>query len=177
MLSLVSDYPHICLLPDLLQQLLLTLLLLSWSAHSHAVRLKEPLPLHTARVPTITLPSRGFGCCTPKTTSSPRHHLRDPPPPQVRRYVYVRRRCALAALMPSPATSFAELCGAIVAAVARSLASETPPLRNPRVSGSTFRTGGAVAFLAFARPFPTPMCFSALPTETTPSFSHKRVRF
>ena len=53
MLSLVSDYPHICLLPDLLQQLLLTLLLLSWSAHSHAVRLKDPLPLHTARVPTI----------------------------------------------------------------------------------------------------------------------------
>ena len=63
MLSLVSDYPHICLLPDLLQQLLLTLLLLSWSAHSHAVRLKDPLPLHTARVPTITLPSRGFICC------------------------------------------------------------------------------------------------------------------
>ena len=53
MLSLVSDHPHICLLPDLLQQLLLTLLLLSWSAHSHAVRLKDPLPLHTARVPTI----------------------------------------------------------------------------------------------------------------------------
>ena len=42
MLSLVSDYPHICLLLDLLQQLLLTLLLLSWSAHSHAVRLKDP---------------------------------------------------------------------------------------------------------------------------------------
>ena len=84
MLSLVSDYPHICLLPDLLQQLLLTLLLLSWSAHSHAVRLKDPLPLHTARVPTITLPSRGFGCCTPKTTSSPRHHLWDPPPSQTR---------------------------------------------------------------------------------------------
>jgi len=63
MLSLVSDYPHICLLPDLLQQLLLTLLLLSWSAHSHAVRLKDPLPLHTARVPTIKLSSRGFICC------------------------------------------------------------------------------------------------------------------
>ena len=92
----------------------------------------------------------------------------------LRRYVHVRRRCALAALMPSPATSFAELCGAIVAVVARRLASETPPLRNPRVPGSTFRTGGA--FLAFARPFPTAMCFSALPTETTPSFSHKRVR-
>ena len=53
MLSLVSNYPHICLLPDPLQQLLLTLLLLSWSAHTHAVRLKDPLPLHTARVPTI----------------------------------------------------------------------------------------------------------------------------
>ena len=63
MLSLVSDYPHICLLPDLLQQLLLTLLLLSWSAHSHAVRLKIPHPLRTARVPTIELPSRGFSCC------------------------------------------------------------------------------------------------------------------
>ena len=49
MLSLVSDYPHICLLPDLLQQLLLQ----SWSAHTHAVRLKDPLPLHTARAPTI----------------------------------------------------------------------------------------------------------------------------
>ena len=48
-LSLVSDYPQICLLPDLLQQLLLQ----SWSAHTHAVRLKDPLPLHTARAPTI----------------------------------------------------------------------------------------------------------------------------
>ena len=63
MLSLVSDYPHICLLPDLLQQLLLKLLLLSRSAHSNAVRLKIPHPLRTARVPTIELPSRGFSCC------------------------------------------------------------------------------------------------------------------
>ena len=51
------------LLPDLLQQLLLKLLLLSRSAHSNAVRLKIPHPLRTARVPTIILPSRGFNCC------------------------------------------------------------------------------------------------------------------
>ena len=63
MLSLVSDYPHICLLPDLLQQLLLKLLLLSRSAHSNAVRLKIPHPLRTARVPAIELSSRGFSCC------------------------------------------------------------------------------------------------------------------
>ena len=29
-------------------------------------------------------PVAGFGCCTPKITSSPRHHLRDPPPLQTR---------------------------------------------------------------------------------------------
>ena len=50
----------------------------------NVVRLKNPLPLRTARVPSITLPSLGFGCCTPRTTSSPRHHIRDPPPSQVR---------------------------------------------------------------------------------------------
>ena len=38
-------------------------LLLSRSAHSHAVRLEIPHPLRTARVPTIELPSRGFSCC------------------------------------------------------------------------------------------------------------------
>ena len=57
MLSLVSDYPHICLLPDLLQQLLLTLLLLSWSAHSHAVRLKDPLPVSYTH---LTLPTTPY---------------------------------------------------------------------------------------------------------------------
>ena len=51
-------YPSLLLLRisfllDLVLQLLLKLLLLSRSAHSHAVRLKDPLPLHTARVPTI----------------------------------------------------------------------------------------------------------------------------
>ena len=38
----------------------------------------------TRTLATIALQSRGFGCCTPKTTSFPRHHLRDPPPSQVR---------------------------------------------------------------------------------------------
>ena len=60
---LISDCTHIFILPDLLLQLLLKLLPLSWSAHSHAVRLKIPHPLRTARVPTIELPSRGFSCC------------------------------------------------------------------------------------------------------------------
>ena len=57
MFPLVSDYPHICFLLDLLQ------LLLSRSAHGHAVRLKIPVLLRTARLPTIMLPSRGFSCC------------------------------------------------------------------------------------------------------------------
>ena len=81
---LVSDYPHICFFLDLVLPLLLMLLLLSRSAHGHAVRLKIPFPLCTVRVPTTILPSRGFGCCTPKTTSSPRHHFRDIPPSQAR---------------------------------------------------------------------------------------------
>ena len=63
MFPLVSDYTHVCFLLDLLLQLLLKLLLLSRSAHSHAVRLRILYPLHTARVPTIELPSRGFSCC------------------------------------------------------------------------------------------------------------------
>ena len=65
MFPLASDYTHIyiCFLLDLLLQLLLKLLLLSRSAHGHAVRLKVPHPLRTARVPTIVLPSRGFSCC------------------------------------------------------------------------------------------------------------------
>ena len=62
----------------------LMMLLLPRSAHGHAVRLKIPHPLRTARVPTIILPSRGFGGCTLKTTSSPRHHLRDLPSLQAR---------------------------------------------------------------------------------------------
>ena len=56
MFPFVFDYCHICFLLDLLQ-------LLSRSAQGHAVRLKIPLPLRTARVPTIILPSRGFSCC------------------------------------------------------------------------------------------------------------------
>ena len=43
--------------------MLLLTLLLSRSAHGHAVRLKIPLSLCTARVPTNMLPSRGFSCC------------------------------------------------------------------------------------------------------------------
>ena len=44
MFPLVSYYTHICFLLDLLLQLLLKLmLLLSRSAHSHAVRLKSPI--------------------------------------------------------------------------------------------------------------------------------------
>ena len=49
---------------------------------TNAVRLRNPHPLRMARMPTITLPSQGFACRTPKMTSSPRHHLRDPPPSQ-----------------------------------------------------------------------------------------------
>ena len=56
MFPLVFDYTHICFLLDFLLQLLLNLLLLSRSAHSHAVRLKISHPLRTARVPTIKLP-------------------------------------------------------------------------------------------------------------------------
>ena len=55
----------LCFLLDLVLQLLLKLLLLSRSAHGHAVRLKIPHPLRTARVPTIVLLSRGTPpCCT-----------------------------------------------------------------------------------------------------------------
>ena len=63
MFPLVFDYSYNCFLLDLLQLLLLLPLLLSQSAHGHAVRLKIPLSLRTARVPTIILPSRGFSCC------------------------------------------------------------------------------------------------------------------
>ena len=60
---------HICFLLDLLLQLLLNLLLLSRSAHRHAVRPRIPHPLRPARVPTIELPSRGFSC---RCSSQPR---------------------------------------------------------------------------------------------------------
>ena len=63
MFPLASDYTHICFLVHLRLQLLLKLLLLSWSAHGHATRLIIPHPLRSARVPTIELPSRGFSCC------------------------------------------------------------------------------------------------------------------
>ena len=80
MFPLVSDYLHIGFLLDLLLQLLLMLLLLSRSAHGHAVRLNPPLPLRTARVPTIILPSRGFSCCC--TSQLPQGH--HPPCVQLR---------------------------------------------------------------------------------------------
>ena len=79
---LVSDYIHICFLPDLPLQLLLKLLLLLLllrSAHGHAARLKIPLPLRTVRVPTIILPSRGFSCCC--TSQLPQGYH---PPPSLR---------------------------------------------------------------------------------------------
>ena len=60
---------HICFSLDLVLQLLLKVLILSLSAHSHAVRLEIPHPLPTARVPTIVLLSRGLSCCC---TSQPR---------------------------------------------------------------------------------------------------------
>ena len=81
MIPLVSNYPHICCLhnqpseAECVRQI---------KPKFNAVRLKNPLPPRTGREPTITLPSRGFGCCTPKTTPSPRHHLWDPPPSQLR---------------------------------------------------------------------------------------------
>ena len=61
-------YPSLLLLRiryllDPLPQLLLKLLLLSRSAHGHAVRLKIHHPLGTARLLTIVLLSRGFTCC------------------------------------------------------------------------------------------------------------------
>ena len=59
---------RVCFLLDLVLQLLLKLLLLSRSAHGHAVRLKILHPLHTARVPTIVILSRGVSCCS---TSQP----------------------------------------------------------------------------------------------------------
>ena len=63
MFPLVSDYPHICFLFNLLLQMLLMVLVLlsrSRSAHGHAVRLKIPVPLRTARVSSIILPSQSF---------------------------------------------------------------------------------------------------------------------
>ena len=80
MFPLVSDYPHICFLLDLLPHLLLMLLVLSRNAHGHAVRLKIPVPLRTARVPTILLPTRGFSCCC--TSQLPQGHY--PPCVQLR---------------------------------------------------------------------------------------------
>ena len=79
MFPLVSDYSHICVLLHLLQ------LLLSRSAHGHAVRLKIPLPLRTARVPTIILPSWGFSCCC--TSQLPQRY----PPPWVQLRLHHRK--------------------------------------------------------------------------------------
>ena len=62
MFPLGSDYIVICSLFDLLLLLRLKMLLLSQSAHGHAVRPQIPLSLRTARVPTIMLPSRSFSC-------------------------------------------------------------------------------------------------------------------
>ena len=72
---LVSDYPIICFLFDLQQLLLLLPLLLSRSAHGHAVRLKMPHLLRTLRVPKIVPPSRGFSC---SCTSQPPKGYRPP---------------------------------------------------------------------------------------------------
>ena len=74
MFPLVSDCPHICCLHNQPPEVECVRQI---KTKVNAVRLKNPLPLRTAMVPTIILPSRGFRCCTPKTTSSPRHHLRD----------------------------------------------------------------------------------------------------
>ena len=49
MFPLVSDYPHVCFLLDLLLQLLLMLLLLSRSAHGHAVPIRRKSPFRYAR--------------------------------------------------------------------------------------------------------------------------------
>ena len=120
MFPLVSDCPHICCLHNQLSEVECVRQI---KTKTNAVRLKTPLPLRMARVPTITLPSRGFGC-TPKTPSCPRHHLRDLPPSQVR-LPPVPRPCP-----PAKRTycsrvlslhTFAELWGATVAVVARSL--------------------------------------------------------
>ena len=94
----------------------------------------------TRTLATIALQSRGFGCCTPKTTSFPRHHLRDPPPSQVRLPPVIRpcppaKRTYCSRVLSS--TPFAELCGATVAVVARSLAPEAPPHRTLHCPGST----------------------------------------
>ena len=128
---LVSDYIHICFFLDLLLQLILKLLLLSRSAHGHAVRLKIPHPLRTARVPKIILP---FGCCNLKTTLSPRHHLQDLPSLQPRPPPVIR---------PCPpamwtCTSRVLSHPTFVDVAARSLASETSlHYRNLRFPGST----------------------------------------
>ena len=81
MFPLVSDCPHVCCLHNQPSEVECVRQI---KTKRNAVRLLKTLSLRTARVPSITLPSRGFGCCTPRTTSSPRHHLREPPPSQVR---------------------------------------------------------------------------------------------
>ena len=73
--------------------------------------------------------------------------------------------------MSSPSTPFAELCGATVAVVARSLSPEASPHRTLRSPGSTVWTGVAVASLAFS------MRLSTLSTVTIASFADKRKRF
>ena len=75
MLPPVSDYLHICFLLDLLLQLLLMMLLLSRSAHGHAVRLEIPFPLRTVWVPTIILLPRGFSCCCASQLPQGHHPL------------------------------------------------------------------------------------------------------
>ena len=95
MFPLVSDYPHICFLLDLLQLLLLMQLLLSRRAHGHVVRLKIPLPLRTARMTTIIFPSRGFSCCC--TSQCPqRYH-----PTCVQLHLHHRKVPTMVVLQPS----------------------------------------------------------------------------
>ena len=72
---------RVCFLLDLVLQLLLKLLLLSRSAHGHAVRLKILHPLRTERVPTFVFLSRGFSCCCTSQPPQVLPSLRAPTPP------------------------------------------------------------------------------------------------
>ena len=75
MFPLVSDYTRTCFLLDLLLHVLLKLLLLSRSAHSHGVRHKIPHLLRMARVPTIELPLLGFLFCNCTSRPSQGYNL------------------------------------------------------------------------------------------------------
>ena len=151
------------------------------SAHGPAARVKNlPSATHFEGAHDYTPIVGLFGCCTLKSTSSPRHHLRDSQPSQARpppaicspRSPAMRTCCSRVLSLHTFRIALWCICRCSGPQLCTRNTSS-----NPSLSGLHRLNCRCRYLLDFSRPVSTPTRPSALTTVTTPYFTGERKRF